>query len=172
MEVISKGKEWSTYLKPKTIAESDNEVYTNHALRLLYEKQLLPTLHKAISDTTLSCYSYIYKKNKASHSPELRSNQAICDWIDHFSNDFVEVLKSIIMQAKNWYLRDKFWIDIKANGTNQSDNKIQDGTLIQSECSPIKELSNQKYSHIVASPGSVFNEPISTSAAERGQSQK
>ena len=103
-------------------------------------------------------------KSKASHNSEIRSDEAVYESINNFSNDFVEVLKSIIMQTKSWYAKERLWCDIKTNGTYLNSNKVQDESVCNLEASPLKTIENQKYFRVAASPVSAFDGPVNTPA--------
>ena len=78
------------------------DMMNNQALKLLYDKRLLSTLNKAISDTAKSCFNYIHAHNDA-------ENDALTS-LERFSSDFIDVLASIINQTKSNYIRHKFGV--------------------------------------------------------------
>lgn len=121
MDVLNSTNELQDYLQDTTYKLGQDNLFPNQALRLLYDKKLLTTLNKAISDTAFSCFNYIVKKKTESHNSYERSNDNVIHWLNTFSTDFVEVLSSIIKQSKNNFVKDRLNVDLAANGINTSD---------------------------------------------------
>lgn len=93
-------QQYSTHSHQSKHTPAVADMLENQALKLLYDKNLLSTLNKAISDTAKSCFSYIH--SKSSSTEESIQN------LNRFSGDFIEVLASIINQTKSNYIRHKF----------------------------------------------------------------
>lgn len=121
MDVLNSTNDLKDYLQDTRYKLGQDNLYANQALKLLYDKQLLTTLNKAISDTAFSCFNYIAKKKTESHNAYEKSDDNVIHWLNTFSTDFVEVLSSIIKQAKNNFVKDRLNIDLAANGINTSD---------------------------------------------------
>lgn len=138
------------------------DVFPNLALKLLYEKQLLNTLNKAISDTAMSWYSYIYKKKKASSNSYESSDDNVISCIESFSEDFIKVLTSIITQSKNTFLREQVGLDCNSNGLNQSLLLDPENHSSESTGSNRRSMNPKTSRYDLGSPGSIFKSDLYT----------
>ena len=119
MDALNNLEEAHNYMYDRKYRLNDGDLFANQALKLLYDKKLLGTLNKAISDTAISCYSYIYKKKRGSSNQFERSNENILQCIELFSTDLIEVLSSIIRQSKNKFVNEQLGEQPTSNGFMQ-----------------------------------------------------
>lgn len=143
-------------------------IFSNKALKLLYDKSLLSTLNKAIGDTAISWFSYIYKKNKASNDYKENCDENIIRSLNIFSNDLVDVLSTIIQQSKNSFIKTKFEkVNSNVNSSREPLQSNNYNSILNISPRKMFDFDHKK----MPSPAKVFKEDKKTPVSKKKQNR-